>query len=64
MKKTEESFVFIDQNDNPILIEDLEEFYQEALNKYKIAIIQYHESCQKLTEARDIRTALDWDYDK
>lgn len=63
IRKTEESFIFIDQNDTPILIEDLKAFYQEALDKYKTSLSQYYESYQKLTEARDIRKALDWDYE-
>lgn len=61
MRERQDGFVFIDQNDTPIHITDLDDFYNEAFNKYKTALVQYHESHQKLTEAREIRKAVDWE---
>ena len=56
-----DGFIFIDQNDTPIHVKDVDAFYNVAFNKYKTALIQYHESHQKLNEAKDIRKALDWE---
>ena len=57
----ETSFVFIDSNDIPILIEDLEDFGSKAIEKYTNAVWQYYNSYQKLSEAREIRKVVDWD---
>jgi len=57
----EKTFVFIDSNDIPILIENIEEFGMEVTKKYVTAINQYYNSYQKLNEARDIRKVIDWD---
>jgi hypothetical protein len=61
MREKQDGFIFIDQNDNPILIENLDDFYNEAFNKYKIAMKQYYDSYKKLTEAKEIRKVLDWE---
>lgn len=54
-------FVFIDSNDIPILIENLEEFSLEVCDKYITVLNQYYNSYQKLSEARDIRKVIDWE---
>ena len=54
-------FVFIDSNDIPILVEDLQEFGIAAYERYKSAANQYYKSYQKLSEAREIRKVIDWD---
>lgn len=56
-----EGYIFIDQNDTPILISDLQEFYKLIDERYSTSLKQYYESYQKLSEARDIRKALDWE---
>jgi hypothetical protein len=61
LREKQGGFIFIDQNDNPIHIENLDDFYNEAFNKYKTAIKQYYDSYQKLTEAKEIRKVLDWE---
>jgi len=61
MREKQDGFIFIDQNDTPIHIEDLDNFYNEAFNKYKTALKQYYDSHQKLNEAKDIRKAVDWE---
>lgn len=61
LRDKQEGFIFIDQNYNPIHIENLDDFYNEAFNKYKTAIKQYYDSYQKLTEAKEIRKVLYWE---
>lgn len=54
-------FIFIDSNDIPILVTNLQEFGVTAYEKYKSAVNQYYKSYQKLSEAREIRKVIDWD---
>lgn len=61
MRERQGGFIFIDQNDIPIHVENLDDFYNEAFKKYKTAIKQYYESHKKLNEAREIRKAVSWD---
>jgi len=61
MREKQDGFIFIDQNDTPIYIKDLDDFYNEAFNKYKVASKQYYDSYKKLNEAKDIRKAVDWE---
>jgi len=64
MREKQDGFIFIDQNDTPILVEDLDDFYNVAFNKYKTALKQYYDSHQKLSEAKEIRKVLDWEDEK
>lgn len=64
IESKEKSFVFIDSNDIPVLIDNLEEFGLEAVKKYTTALNQYYQSYKKLSEARDIRKVIDWDEKK
>ena len=61
LQAKEESFIFIDINDTPILINTLNEFALEVYKKYMDALNQYYMSYQKLNEARDLRKVIDWD---
>lgn len=61
MREKQDGFVFIDQNDTPIHIEDLDDFYNTAFDKYKTSILQYYKHYQKLSEAKEIRKVLDWE---
>ncbi len=54
-------FNFIDSNDIPILITDLQEFGKKAFELYSSVLEEYYESYQKLSEAREIRKVIDWD---
>jgi len=54
-------FIFVDTNDIPILITDLQEFGKKTYDVYKSVLNQYYESYQKLSEAREIRKVIDWD---
>ena len=53
--------IFIDENDIPIKIENVEDFAEKATAKYDKALEQYYNSYQKLNEAREIRKVIDWD---
>lgn len=59
-----EEYIFIDQNDSPILISDVNAFYQKAKEKYESTIKQYFSSFQKLNEARNIRKVIDWENER
>lgn len=61
LSKKESEFIFLDTNDIPILITDLQEFYNIAYEKYKNVLYQYYKDYQKLNEARNIRKVTDWD---
>jgi hypothetical protein len=57
----EKKFIFIDNNDLPILIEDLSDFWNKVISKYRDALERYYKSYEKLKEAREIRKVIDWD---
>ena len=61
LKEKIEKFIFIDSNDIPILIEDIEDFGRIVFTKFESALNQYYKSYQKLSEAREIRKVIDWD---
>jgi len=61
LEKGESEFIFLDSNDIPIQVTKLEDFYIQVIEKYKLALKQYHQSYQKLSEARDIRKVINWD---
>lgn len=56
-------FIFIDKNDIPILIENLSDFWNKVISKYKDSLSKYYKSYQKLDEAREIRKVINWDED-
>ena len=49
----------IDANDNPILIEDLEKFKDEILDRYFTATLEYYEQYQDLKKSRSVEKLLD-----
>lgn len=61
IESKEKEFIFIDSNDIPIKITNLEEFARLASNQYVTTLNQYYKNYQKLNEAREIRKVLDWD---
>lgn len=61
IESKEKEFIFIDTNDIPIKITDLEEFALLATQQYVTTLNQYYKNYQKLNEAREIRKVLDWD---
>jgi len=58
------SFIFIDRNNVPIYVEDLSEFFKKTIETYKNALSNYYKSYKKLSEAREIRKAADWNEKK
>ena len=56
----EKKFIFIDNNDLPILIENLSDFWDTVISKYRDSLERYYKSYEKLKEAREIRKVIDW----
>lgn len=54
-------FIFIDKNNLPILVEDLNDFWDKVFSKYTDSLSKYYKSYQKLDEAREIRKVINWD---
>ena len=48
------SFIFIDDNDIPIEIEYVDDFREEILNKYFVALNEYHTEYKKLEASRSV----------
>jgi hypothetical protein len=49
----------IDANNNPILIDDLEKFKDEILDRYFTATLEYYEQYQALKKSRSVEKLLD-----
>lgn len=54
-----ENIPLIDSNDNPILIQNLEEFKDEILDRYFTATFEYFEEYQKIKSSRSVEKLLD-----
>lgn len=59
LQKTEEA-VLLDQNEIPIFIENLEEFYNEILSRYINATNEYHDEYEKLKKSRTVGKVVNW----
>jgi hypothetical protein len=57
-------FIFIDKNDIPILVEDTSDFLTKVIKLYGSVMNNYYKNYQKLSEAREIRKAVNWDEKK
>jgi hypothetical protein len=51
--------VILDQNNNPILIEDLIKFQDEIMDRYFTVTNEYFDSMQKLKKSRSLEKLLD-----
>ncbi len=51
--------VLLDQNENPILIEDLSKFQDDILDRYFTTTNEYLEASQKLKKSRSVEKLLD-----
>lgn len=51
--------VLLDCNDNPVLIENLENFKNEIFDRYFTSTNEYFESYQKLKKSRSVEKLLD-----
>lgn len=49
----------IDSNENPILIDNLENFKDEILDRYFTATLEYYEQYQDLKKSRSVEKLLD-----
>ena len=49
----------IDSNENPILIDDLEKFREEILDRYFTSTLEYYEQYQELKKSRSVEKLLD-----
>jgi hypothetical protein len=54
-----ENIPLIDSNDNPILIQNLEEFKDEIFDRYFTATFEYFEEYQKIKSSRSVEKLLD-----
>jgi hypothetical protein len=48
----------IDSNDNPILIDDLEKFKDEILDRYFTSVLEYHDRYQELKKSRSVEKLI------
>jgi hypothetical protein len=51
--------ILLDQNENPILIEDLEKFKDEILDRYFTSTNEYFEQYQTLKKSRSVEKLLE-----
>lgn len=51
--------VLLDQNDNPIIVDDLEKFQEEILTRYFEVTNEYFEQYQNLKKSRTVEKLLD-----
>ena len=49
----------LDINDNPILVEDLNEFKNLLLDKYFDVTLEYYREYQKIKRSRSVETLID-----
>lgn len=54
-----EGVPLIDSNDNPILINNLEDFRDEILDRYYTTTLEYYEQYQALKKSRSVEKLLD-----
>ncbi len=55
LDKKVEQFVFIDDNDNPVLITALEDFHTKLFSAYTEALNEYYNDYEKLKKKRDTK---------
>jgi hypothetical protein len=55
LDKNIEQFVFIDDNENPILITALEDFHIKLFSAYTEALNEYYNSYEKIRKQRDTK---------
>ncbi len=48
----------IDSNDNPILIDDLQKFRDEILDRYFTSTLEYYEQYQELKKSRSVEKLI------
>jgi hypothetical protein len=53
-----ESSVLLDNNDNPIMINDLSKFREEIFDRYFSATLEYQEKFEKLKQKRSVKSLI------
>jgi hypothetical protein len=53
-----ENVPMIDQNENPVLIPNLNEFRDEILDRYFTSTYEYHDEYQKIKASRTVEKLL------
>lgn len=51
--------VLLDINENPVLVENLNEFRDEIFDRYFSTTLEYHEKFQKIKSSRSVEKLLD-----
>lgn len=51
--------ILVDINENPVLIDDLEKFKNEILDRYFVATYEYHNEYQKIKKNRSVESLGD-----
>lgn len=51
--------ILLDQNENPILISNLEEFQDEIISRYFESVNEYFEEYEKIKKSRTVEKLLD-----
>lgn len=59
LNRDQDSFVFLDDNDLPIMINDLEDFVDELYNTYIESLNEYYQEYQDLIKKRSAVKLLD-----
>lgn len=54
-----ENVPLIDTNENPIMIEDLEKFRDEIVDRYYDTTLEYYQEFQELKKSRSVEKLLD-----
>lgn len=60
-KNRTDGIVLLDINENPILIDDLNEFYNEILDRYFTVVNEYYQFYQNLKKSRSIEKIIGYD---
>jgi hypothetical protein len=58
-KERRSGVVLLDQNDNPVIVDDLEKFQEEILTRYFEVTNEYFEQYQNLKKSRTVEKLLD-----
>lgn len=58
-KQRTSGVVLLDLNDNPVLIDDLEKFHEEILDRYFSVTNEYFEEYQNLKKSRSVEKLID-----
>lgn len=51
-------YIFLDDNENPVLVKDLLDFHSKLLTQHTEALNEYYIECEKLKKMRDTRTLV------